>query len=277
MLQGRAVPLARRATACSALPALPPWSPGGPRRRPALHRHLLRRPRRQAAQRAPAARPGPLPAARRAGAARRGVVRSPAPAGTGAAVRGPRVLAEPRAGTGKGEGMDTEGSGGGPPVEERQAPAGFSPRTRSMLEIVPTTYPEACRFISRHHRHHLPPQGWKFGVAAAENGRVVGVVTVGRPVARHLDDGWTLEVTRCCTDGTKNAASMLYAAAWRATRALGYRRLITYTLIEEPGTSLKAAGWKVIGTTAGGSWNCPSRPRVDKAPLGSKTLWEAQV
>ena len=143
------------------------------------------------------------------------------------------------------------------------------------LELVPVTFAEACRFIARHHRHHLPPVGWKFGLAVSDGERIVGVVTVGRPVARAFDNGWTLEVTRCCTSGVKNAASMLYAAAWRAARALGYRRLVTYTLAGEAGTSLRAAGWRVIGQTSGGSWNCPSRPRVDKAPTGPKTLWEA--
>lgn len=143
------------------------------------------------------------------------------------------------------------------------------------LSLQPITYPEACRFIKEHHRHHLPPQGWKFGIAVNDGEKVVGVVTVGRPVARHLDNGWTLEVTRCCTDGTKHAASMLYGAAWRAAKALGYQRLITYTLVEEPGTSLKAAGWKDLYVNAGGSWNVPSRPRVDTAPTGQKRLWEA--
>jgi hypothetical protein len=143
-----------------------------------------------------------------------------------------------------------------------------------MLALQPITYEEACEFIRRHHRHHLPPQGWKFGVAVNDGAQVVGVVTVGRPVARRLNDGWTLEVTRCCTDGTKNAASMLYGAAWRAAKALGYRRLITYTLGEEPGTSLWAAGWRVVGQSPGRSWNVPSRPRVDRHPLGQKTLWE---
>lgn len=143
------------------------------------------------------------------------------------------------------------------------------------LELQPISFAEACRFISLHHRHHLPPQGWKFGLAVNDGERVVGVVTVGRPVARNLDNGWTLEVTRCCTDGTEHVASKLYAAAWRATRALGYRRLVTYTLVEETGTSLMAAGWKVVGQVAGRSWSCPSRPRVDKHPLGDKTLWEA--
>ena len=143
------------------------------------------------------------------------------------------------------------------------------------LELQPITYPEACRFITDHHRHHLPPQGWKFGIAVNDGVNVVGVVTIGRPVARGLDNGYTLEVTRCCTDGTPHVASKLYAAAWRACRALGYRRLVTYTLIEEVGTSLRAAGWKALYETTGGSWNCQSRPRVDTAPIGQKTLWEA--
>jgi hypothetical protein len=144
-----------------------------------------------------------------------------------------------------------------------------------MLELQPITWEEVCEFIRLHHSHHLPPQGWKFGVAVNDGSKVVGVVTVGRPVARALDNGWTLEVTRCCTDGTKHAASMLYGAAWRAAKALGYKRLITYTLIEEAGTSLVAAGWKSLYQTAGGSWSRESRPRVNKAPLGQKLLWEA--
>lgn len=98
------------------------------------------------------------------------------------------------------------------------------------LVLVPCAFALAVEYIDRHHRHHPPPQGWKFGLAALSDHGTAGVVTVGRPVARALDDGRTLEVTRCCTDGTKNAASFLYAAAWRATRALGYERLITYTL-----------------------------------------------
>lgn len=142
------------------------------------------------------------------------------------------------------------------------------------LELQPITYAEACTFIDRHHRHHLPPQGWKFGIAVNDGERVVGVVTVGRPVARMLDDGFTLEVTRCCTDGTKNAASMLYGAAWRAAKALGYRRIVTYTLKEEAGVSLKASGYRALYQTPGKSWSAPSRPRVDKHPLGQKTLWE---
>jgi hypothetical protein len=143
------------------------------------------------------------------------------------------------------------------------------------MQLQPVTYDEACRFIRKHHRHHLPPQGWKFGIAVNDGHAVRAVVTVGRPVSRHLDDGYTAEVTRCCTDGMPNAASKLYAAAWRACRAMGYTRLITYTLASEEGTSLKAAGWRCLYKTQGGSWDTPSRPRVPKAPTGQKKLWEA--
>jgi len=143
------------------------------------------------------------------------------------------------------------------------------------LNLQPITQSEAFAFIRRHHRHHEPPQGWLFGVAVNNGQQVVGVATIGRPVARGLQDGYTAEVTRCCTDGTPHVASKLYAAAWRAARALGYRRLVTYTLVEESGTSLRAAGWRPLYQTRGGSWSCPSRPRVDTHPLGQKTLWEA--
>ncbi len=142
-----------------------------------------------------------------------------------------------------------------------------------MLALQPITLEEAKEYIKRHHRHHMPPQGWKFGITVNNGTEIVGVIIVGRPVARAMDNGWTLEVTRCCTDGTKDACSKLYAAAWRATRALGYQRLITYTLTTEPGTSVKAAGFKELYKTKGGSWDCPSRPRIDKHPTMAKTLW----
>lgn len=146
------------------------------------------------------------------------------------------------------------------------------------LQLQPVTFEEAAEFVRLHHRHHLPPVGWKFGVGCNDGQNVVGVVTVGRPVARMLDDGYTLEVTRCCVvEGAKNAGSMLYGAAWRATKALGYRRLLTYTLASEPGTTLRAAGWRELYTTKDRpeGWNMPGRPRVIKAPTGAKTLWEA--
>jgi len=143
-----------------------------------------------------------------------------------------------------------------------------------MIELQPITYSEACEFIKNHHRHHLPPQGWKYGIAANDGEKIVGVVTVGRPAARHLDDSWTLEVTRCCSDGTKNVCSKLYAAAWRAARALGFKRMVTYTLASEHGSSLKASGWKCLYKTQGGSWECKRRKRVYVGNTDQKLLWE---
>jgi len=146
------------------------------------------------------------------------------------------------------------------------------------LNLQPITFKEACRFIDENHSTHDSPQGWKFGTAVNDGENVVGVATVGRPVSRHLDDGETLEVTRCCTDGTKNAGSMLYAACWRAAKALGYKRIISYTLRdEEDGTPLKAAGYEVRHETEGDSWNCESRPRVDTSPDVAKERWERWV
>jgi hypothetical protein len=153
------------------------------------------------------------------------------------------------------------------------------------LVIVSTTLAEANAFVSQHHRHHKPVTGHKFSIAAADAGFwlidtrapiVCGVAIIGRPVARGNDDGMTLEVNRCCTDGTRNACSMLYGAAWRATKAMGYRRLITYTLPAEGGASLRAAGWTLIGERGGGNWNTPGRPRIDTdaALRGQKLLWE---
>jgi hypothetical protein len=143
------------------------------------------------------------------------------------------------------------------------------------LSVVPITQREALAFVEQLHRHHKPPRGSVFQVAASDGERIVGVALVGRPASRRLQDGWTLEVNRCCTDGTRNACSMLYGAAWRVAKALGYRRLITYTLPEEGGASLRGAGWRLIGERGGGSWNVPSRPRVDEHPTQGKLLWEA--
>lgn len=159
------------------------------------------------------------------------------------------------------------------------------------LEIVPITLREANAYVAQHHRHHQPAAGCIVCVAVAarhdigdarpggagygmHTDLVHGVAIVGRPVARMSDDGWTAEVTRCCTDGTRNACSMLYRAAWRAVRALGYRRLQTYTLPSEGGASLRGAGFRLIGEAGGGSWSRASRPRVDTAPTQAKLRWE---
>lgn len=144
------------------------------------------------------------------------------------------------------------------------------------LALVPTTLKDARLFVDRHHRHHPAPQGGLFAVGLAQAGDMVGVAIVGRPVARHMADGWTAEVTRVAViEGVKNGCSKLYGACWRAARALGWRRLITYTLEEEPGTSLRAAGWKVVGETKAEGWSRPSRPRVDRHPTQRKIRWEA--
>lgn len=145
------------------------------------------------------------------------------------------------------------------------------------LDLCPVTLREARAFVDANHRHHRAPQGGLFAVAVLdmEAAAIIGVAIIGKPVARALDSGYCAEVTRVCVlEGYPNACSMLYAAAWRAARALGYERLITYTLLREPGTSLRAAGWKVIGKTRGESWNRPSRPRVDKHPTDQKAIWE---
>jgi hypothetical protein len=124
---------------------------------------------------------------------------------------------------------------------------------RSRLIVVPLVFAEANAFVCRHHRHLKPMKSAKFSVGVAdEEGVIRGVAIVGRPVSRVLDDGWTAEVNRCATDGCPNACSALYGAAWRVARAMGYRKLITYTLQEEGGASLRGAGWKCIGVAGGG-------------------------
>lgn len=142
------------------------------------------------------------------------------------------------------------------------------------LELTPITLKEACLFVARVHRHHKPPQGGLFAVAASKAGEVVGVCIIGRPLARMLADGYTAEVTRLATDGSRNACSMLYAAAWRACRSLGYRRLLTYILDTESGVSLTAAGWKLVGEAGGGNWSRKDRPRVDDHPTQGKLRFE---
>lgn len=145
------------------------------------------------------------------------------------------------------------------------------------MKLQPITLREARTFVAHHHRHHRPPQGGLFAVAV-DAGGIVGVAIVGRPVARMLADDFTAEVTRLCVldePRARNACSMLYAAAWRAAKALGYRRLVTYTLPEEGGGSLRAAGWRLVGEAGGGTWSRRSRARVDLHPTQQKLRWEA--
>lgn len=141
----------------------------------------------------------------------------------------------------------------------------------------PLTQKQAAAYISENHRHHRPVRGDVFRIGCEENGRLIGVVQCGRPSARGLQDGVTLEVTRLCTDGTKNTCSFLYSRAARAARELGYKRLVTYILDTESGASLKASGWTFDGMTKGGSWDTPSRRREDKAPTCPKQRWIKQL
>ena len=157
--------------------------------------------------------------------------------------------------------------------------------------LVPCTIREAKKFVAAHYCHLPPPAGAVFAVGLADDeedpdrafdhpaGRIlIGVALVGRPSARMLDDGQTLEVTRCCVaDGAHNGCSHLYGACWRAAKALGYTRLVTYTRADEPGTSLKAAGWRVVARRpAYTGWWRAARPRTDHGSAGIEhTLWEA--
>ena len=126
------------------------------------------------------------------------------------------------------------------------------------LEARPVTFREACAFVEGNHRHHGAPAGCKFCIGAFEDGELKGVAICGRPVSRMLDDGLTIEISRLCTDGTRNACSLLYGASCRAAKAMGYRKAVTYILEDEPGTSLKASGFRCDGP-AGGDME-PGRP-----------------
>lgn len=138
------------------------------------------------------------------------------------------------------------------------------------FKTVPLTLTQANEYVAEHHRHHKPVVRDKFRFGAVVDGKLVGVVNVGNPVARGNCDGETLEVTRLCTDGTYNACSFLYNKAAKIAFELGYRRIITYILETESGTSLEAAGWRFDGMTRGGSWDTPSRRRTDNHPICPK-------
>ena len=153
------------------------------------------------------------------------------------------------------------------------------------LTIVPVTFDQAAEFVARLHRHNKPPRGHKFSIGAAANGKLVGVAMIGRPIARHFDDRLTFEVNRTCTDGYRNANSMLYGAAWRACKAMGYRRGVTYTQGDESGASLRAAGWvKVKDLPPRKSWfdqTTDPRLKAMRDPIGNggiaRCLWEIRA
>ena len=144
----------------------------------------------------------------------------------------------------------------------------------AMLQIRPITLRAANTFVKEHHRHNTPVSGNKFSVAAYDGDKLVGVGIVGRPVARMLDDGMTAEILRVCTDGTRNACSILYGACSRCAKEMGYKRIVTYTLASESGASLRGAGFKDAGPAGGLDWSRPSRPRHGKYPQEKKRRWE---
>ena len=143
------------------------------------------------------------------------------------------------------------------------------------MPLRPISLRLARDYVTRVHRHHHAPQGGKFALSAWHEGQCVGVAIVGRPVSRVLDDGWTAEVLRVATDGTRNANSFLYAAAKRAAQAMGYVKVVSYTLPGESGASLRAVGWTRVGVAGGGTWSRRTRPRADTHPTQVKIRWEA--
>ena len=147
-------------------------------------------------------------------------------------------------------------------------------RHSAKIAIRPIELVDANRFIAAHHRHHKPVQGHRFSICAVAEGKIVGVATVGRPVARMTDHLRTLEVTRLCTDGTPNACSALYAAAARAGVALGFERIQTFVLQSETGHSLSASGWVLDGVNTGGQWkHSDGKPRRTDQPIEPKARW----
>lgn len=143
------------------------------------------------------------------------------------------------------------------------------------LEIIPVTLKVAQAFVRQYHRHHGAPGAGRFCIGAIDGEQNLRTVAIcGRPVSRHLDDGFTLEVSRVCSDGARNACSLLYGAARRAGKAMGFRRFVTYTLATETGTSLRAAGWRPVGETKGQQWSRERRPRQILL-LADKVRWES--
>lgn len=121
-----------------------------------------------------------------------------------------------------------------------------------MLEIRPITLRAANDYVAANHRHNQRTTGHKWSVAVYDGERLCGVAIAGQPIARKLDNGLTIEIRRVCTDGTPNACSMLYGACCRVAKAMGYKRVVTYTLVSEPGASLRASGFTDCGEAGGG-------------------------
>ena len=138
-----------------------------------------------------------------------------------------------------------------------------------LVKAVPLTLAQANAHVAAFHRHHKPTIGHRFSIGVMHQGYLVGVAICGRPVARKTDQDLIIEVLRLCTDGTKNACSFLYGACARIAKEMGFTLIQTFILKDEPGTSLEAAGWELLGTSPGRSWSVPSRHRESES-LGPK-------
>lgn len=143
------------------------------------------------------------------------------------------------------------------------------------LRVVPLELAEANALIARWHRHHQPARGHRFSIGAIDNiGETHGAAIVGRPVARAYSPRAVVEVVRLVTDGTPNACSLLYAAAARAAKHLGFERIQTYILASEHGITLRAAGWQLDGEVRGRQWaHTDGKPRRTDQPTDDKTRW----
>lgn len=157
-----------------------------------------------------------------------------------------------------------------------RSPAGKAYAEPFEMEIRPITFRAAKEFNALHHRHNPDIQGCRFCLSCWKDNQLVGVAICGRPVGRYLDDGMTCEINRCCTDGTYNACSMLYGACCRVAKAMGYRRVITYTLQSEPGTSLRASNFICDGKAGGIYWT-GERNRGQKIPAELKNRWHRDL
>lgn len=147
------------------------------------------------------------------------------------------------------------------------------------LRPAPITLREANEFVGNFHRHNKPTQGGKFSIGALYGDEMVGVAIVGRPVSATLEDGWTAEVTRLCVrdHAPKNTCSFLYGRCWRIWQQMGGQRMVTYTLQQEGGASLRGAGWKLVGEVKPQTWDRSNRPREWQPIYGQlKFRWEAQ-
>ena len=143
--------------------------------------------------------------------------------------------------------------------------------------IQPISLAAANSMVVQWHRHSGQVRGHRFSLGLFDElGPLLGVVIVGRPVSRVLDNGSTVEITRLTTDGTRNACSMLYAAACHEARRRGFSLCVTYTLATETGASLRAAGFTHVADVTPRQWDAPSRPRSRRTPV-PRHRWERKL